>query len=200
MFGVQLYPDGADPLSVEIPWAFPEGSLEKLKTRLGELAEQAAEKEKDGFRDWLYRTGEQWVSSRSKYISFVDDIVTLEKEDGSEMTIEFSHFNDLDKNYIRRRLEIEKMTPEEQEYFKQLRQELIKGTGMFAPRAELRIWRSPLGEHEMRATFVSGTDNANVIHLKREDGVVIEAYMDLLSPVDQEYVKQRLNAEKEEKP
>jgi hypothetical protein len=139
MYGVQLYPDGADPLSVEIPWAFPEGSLEKLKERLGELAKKAAEEEKDGFRNWQYRTGENWTSTRAKlissidFISSIDDVVTLENEDGSKMTNAFGNFRELDQNYIRRRMEIEKMAPEEREYIKQLRLELEKSTDIFAP-------------------------------------------------------------------
>jgi len=133
MYGVQLYPDGADPLSVEIPWAFPEGSLEKLKIRLGEEAEKAKLAETDGFRNWQYRTEENWLSIRAKYISFVDGIVTLEKEDGSEMTVKHSALFELDQNYIRRRLEVEKLTPEEREYFEQLRLKIEKGIGIFAP-------------------------------------------------------------------
>jgi len=126
VYGVQLHPGGffrraPNPLSVEIPWAFPEGSLEKVKVQLAELAKKAAGEEKDGFRTW-YRN-EPSMAFKAKYISCVDDVLTLEKTDGNKMTIEYKSLGEgeIDRNYVRRRIVIEKLTPEEREFFKQLR-------------------------------------------------------------------------------
>ncbi|MDR0327462.1 MAG: hypothetical protein LBI05_04105, partial [Planctomycetaceae bacterium] len=101
MYGVQLYPDGADPLSVSIPWPFPEGGLEKVKEQLGKLAEKCAEEEKDGFRTWWNPDDSE--TFKAKFVSFADDVLTLEKPDDSKMTVEFSKLNEPDQNYVRRR-------------------------------------------------------------------------------------------------
>ena len=108
MYGVQLYPDGADPLSVSIPWAFTEGGLEKLKTDIGELAEQCAEEEKDGFRTWNRAYPSE--AFKAKYISCDGKVVTLEKPDGKRITFQFNALHELDQNYVRRRMGIEKLT------------------------------------------------------------------------------------------
>ena len=128
MYGVQLYPDGADPLSVSIPWPFPEDGLQNLKAELCKLAKKCAEEEKDGFRTWYDRI-EGKELAKAKYVSCVGKVVTLAKPDGKKITLSFDTLNELDQNYIRRRMDIEKLTPEEREYFRQRRLELMCDCG-----------------------------------------------------------------------
>jgi len=40
VYGHQLYPDGIDPLDVTIPWAFPEGSVERAKQELQKVLDE----------------------------------------------------------------------------------------------------------------------------------------------------------------
>ncbi|MDR2642858.1 MAG: hypothetical protein LBC74_08690, partial [Planctomycetaceae bacterium] len=47
-FGVELYPTKNDPLSINVPWPFPEGSIDKLKAKIQEVADKIKEEEKDG--------------------------------------------------------------------------------------------------------------------------------------------------------
>jgi len=137
-YGVQFYPRGGlfggffsrgpDPLSVEIPWAFPEGSLEKMKERLSELATRAGA----GFRFWMYDdTGnDRWESVRARFIASIDDYVILEAEDGKKKAVkfsqllgddhEFSKIRGSDQDYVRQRIKDGTMTPEEEEHFRQL--------------------------------------------------------------------------------
>ena len=117
LYGVQLfpeghpYPDGIDPLDVRIPWAFSEGSVDEVKKRIDKLAEKCREDEKDDVRDWLYIVeGEN--TTRAKYISFVDDILTLERADGEKMILQFESLHPFDQNYTRRRMEVEKFEAE----------------------------------------------------------------------------------------
>ena len=110
LYGVQLVPDvGNDPLAIELPWAFPEGGIERLKVRLGRLAARAA----GGFRMWgdfnMWRHFPETRGEliRARFISFADDTVTLEREDGSQMTVEFSQIRGEDQHYVRTRMAIE---------------------------------------------------------------------------------------------
>jgi len=116
LYGVQLYPDGADPLSVSLPWPLPDGSVERAKEQLRELTEKIREDEKTGFRTWHYVTEENrvnWTRLRAKYISLVNNVLTLENENGEKVSFEFETFSGLDHNYISRRIEVEKLTPQQ---------------------------------------------------------------------------------------
>jgi len=104
----------------------------------------------------------------AKFVSLNEDLVTLERADGKEINIELSVLRMEDQEYIRR---------------------------LTKPAPEMHTWRSAGGEYEIKATFVSGDET--IIVLKREDGVVIRVEVALLSAEDQEYVKQRLEAEQE---
>jgi hypothetical protein len=110
MYGVELYPAKNDPLSVKIPWHFPEGSVEKLKAKIQEVADKIKEEEKDGLLDWYFSDGK--LAVKAKYISCNDMEVTVERENGKEGIIKIARLADGNKNYVYRRLAIRNMAIE----------------------------------------------------------------------------------------
>ncbi|MDR2704223.1 MAG: hypothetical protein LBC02_00445, partial [Planctomycetaceae bacterium] len=113
MYGVELYPAKNDPLSVKVPWPFPEGSIEKLKARIQEVANKIKDEEKasGGLMDWYFASGK--LAARAKYISCNDKEVIVERENGKKGTIEIAKLSDFNKNYIYRRLAIRNIAVED---------------------------------------------------------------------------------------
>ncbi|MDR1270820.1 MAG: hypothetical protein LBK82_14995 [Planctomycetaceae bacterium] len=111
MYGVELYPTKNDPLSITIPWPFPEGSVEKLKAKIKEVAEKIKEVEKDDLIDWYFADGR--LAVKAKYISCNDENVIVERENGKKGKIEITKLADGYKNYIYRRLAIRNIAVED---------------------------------------------------------------------------------------
>jgi hypothetical protein len=161
---------------------FAAAELESLLTKYKvdeafakEILDAVKETEKNAppptdFRTWQSKDG--LFKTKAKYVASDERNVTLEKEDGKQTTMPLDAMRWSDNNFVRYQLALAeaKTVPKQ------------------------RTWRSPNGDHEVKATFVSGNDT--VIHLKREDGAVITAEVALLSAEDQEYVKRQLAAEK----
>ncbi|MDR1290898.1 MAG: hypothetical protein LBK06_06830, partial [Planctomycetaceae bacterium] len=111
MYGVELYPTKNDPLSITIPWPFPEGSFDKLKANIREITEKIKEAEKDGLIDWYFADGR--LAVKAKYISCNDENLIVERENGKKETIEIAKLTDGYKNYIYRRLAIRNIAVED---------------------------------------------------------------------------------------
>jgi hypothetical protein len=58
-----------------------------------------------GFRIWL--SNDKMLKVTAKFISFNNDEITLEKEDGTQMTIELSAFRKEDQDFVKRNIEQE---------------------------------------------------------------------------------------------
>ena len=171
MYGVELYPTKNDPLSIQLPWAFPEGSIEKLKKTLQEEAERIREEEKDDLRSW-YQIIEGERYSQAKYESCIGGKVTLIKPDGTKIVQQFTNLSSYDQNYIRRRLDIaryEKSKPDEMIY-------------------PIRPWQSANGKFSTEARYLSSTDKD--VQMEKDDGTVITVELSKLSWQDQNYVQQ----------
>ncbi|MDR2644196.1 MAG: hypothetical protein LBC74_15550 [Planctomycetaceae bacterium] len=99
MYGVELYPAKNDPLSVKVPWPFPEGSIDKLKANIQEITDKIKEDEKmnKGLLNWYL--GKYKLLVRAKYISCNDKEVIIERENGKRETIEIAKLWDGNKNY-----------------------------------------------------------------------------------------------------
>jgi hypothetical protein len=144
-----------------------------------EILDAVKEMEKDAppptdFRTW--QTSDGLFKAKAKFVSSENNEVTIEKENGQRETLPFDEMRWSDKNFVRYQLALA-----------EAKQPPV-----------LRTWRSSDGEHEIKATYVSG--DAKTIYLKREDGTTIEVEVALLAAEDQEYVQLRLEAEKEAKP
>jgi hypothetical protein len=111
MYGVELYSAKNDPLSVKIPWSFPEGSVEKMKAKIKEAADKIKEEEKDGLIDWYFYDGK--LAVKAKYIFCNDTEVTVEQENGKKEIIKIANLGDGYKNYVYRRLAIRNMAIED---------------------------------------------------------------------------------------
>ncbi|MDR0391892.1 MAG: hypothetical protein LBH59_08295, partial [Planctomycetaceae bacterium] len=111
MYGVELYPAKNDPLSVTIPWPFPDGSVEKVKKKIRELADKITEDEKDGLIKWYFEDGK--LAVKAKYISCNDNEVIVERENGEKEKLEIAKLFDGNKNYIYRRLAIRNIMVED---------------------------------------------------------------------------------------
>ena len=126
-----------DPLDVTIPWIYPEGWQEAAQAMLDKELERL-EVTHDRFRMW--HTDGGTVSFVAKIISYFDDNISFEKEDGTNITIALADLMRGDQNYVRYLIERKKID-------------------MQLPAIpQLRIWRSPLGEHE-RWTAKTGQGN-----------------------------------------
>lgn len=124
VYGYRLYPDGVDPLTVKVPWAFSAESIKKAKAHLAELAEECMNEDDDEFRTW-YRDSPS-EAFQAKYVPGDGKSVQVEKPDGQRMYLIFEKLVEPDKSYARRRMEIDKITPEEREYFRKLRLEFLE--------------------------------------------------------------------------
>jgi hypothetical protein len=113
MYGVELYPTQNDPLSVKIPWPFPDGSMEKLKAKVKEAADKIREEEKENgeFVDWYFSEGK--LAVRAKYVSCNDNGVIVERENGKKNIIAIDRLCDSQKNYVYRRLAIRNIVVED---------------------------------------------------------------------------------------
>jgi hypothetical protein len=113
MYGVELYPKKNDPLSIKIPWPFPDGSVEKVKKKIQKLADKIKEKEaaKDGLIDWYFADGR--LAVKAKYISCNDENLIVERENGKKGKIEIAKLTDGGKNYVYRRLAIRNIAVED---------------------------------------------------------------------------------------
>jgi hypothetical protein len=171
MYGVELYPTKNDPLSIQLPWPFPEGSIEKLKKMLQEDAEKIREEEKDNFRFWG-DAAEYKKHTKAKYESCLGGNVTLIKQDGDKIVRRFSELWLDDQNYVRRRLDIaryEKSKPDEMIY-------------------PIRPWHSANGKFSTEARYLSSSDQS--VQMEKDDGTVIRVELSKLSWQDQNYVQQ----------
>lgn len=111
VYGYCLYPDGVDPLTVEIPWAFSEGSIEKAKEEFRQGAKTLLTG--DILRRWdSLNTGgaevyARIVSINEKYVTLkLRDIIM--REDGETIAIEQAKLSPDDQEYVKLRLEAEK--------------------------------------------------------------------------------------------
>ncbi|MDR1478960.1 MAG: CCDC34 family protein [Planctomycetaceae bacterium] len=113
MYGVELYPQKNDPLSVEVPWAFSEGSVEKVKKKIHRLADKIKKEEdkKDGFANWYFGDNNKLV--KAKYISCNDNFVIIEKVDGTKESIEITKLGHGNKSYVYRRLALRNLAIED---------------------------------------------------------------------------------------
>lgn len=210
VYNQQIYPDGIDPLEVKIPWAFSEGSIERAKAMLREAMRISLLESEP--RIWYSDGGE--IEHVAKFISADETHVTLEllkhainnapeQTAGEVITRERSKLMPDDQDYVHWRLEAEKNpvdVPKPASEEKILdsdneNKESAKPAVEEVPDAEMRTWRSPDGDYEVKAKFVRG--DAATIFLEREDGVTIRVQVALLCAADQEYVKQRLSTEKD---
>ncbi|MDR2644093.1 MAG: hypothetical protein LBC74_15030, partial [Planctomycetaceae bacterium] len=100
LLGVEFYPTKNDPLSVKIPWPFPEGSIDKSKAKIQETANKIKEDEnvKNGLINWYFKSG--ILPVRAKYIYCNDKEVIVERENGKKETIEIAQLADGNKNYV----------------------------------------------------------------------------------------------------
>ena len=87
-----------DPLDVKIPWIYPEGWHEAAQKMLDEEMKKLGVSP-DRFRQWHTDSGA--VSFVAKFVSFADNTVILEKEDGTRLTIAIDDFMLGDQNFIR---------------------------------------------------------------------------------------------------
>jgi hypothetical protein len=187
MYGVELYPTKNDPLSIELPWAFPEGSIEKLKKKLQEEAEKIREDEKGGFRFW-HNIIEGEKQTKAQYGSCLAGHITLIKQDGNQIVRHFTDLMENDKNYVRRRLDI-------------ARYEKSKAGELIYP---MRSWQSSNGQYSIEARYISATEE--YVRLEKLEGKVITVEFSKLSYADQSYVKRQIELEmqtkknKQEKP
>ena len=86
------------PLDVKIPWIYPEGWKETAQKMLDEEMEKLGVSN-DRFRTWHTQGGA--VSIEAKFISWIDDRVTLEKQDAATLTIALKELMAGDQNFIR---------------------------------------------------------------------------------------------------
>lgn len=138
-----------------------------------EILDAVKEAEKNAPPLSEYRT---WQSSdglfkvKAKFVFSDGKNVTLEKENGKRETLPLDEMRWSDRNFVRYRLLEEANQP-----------------------PALRTWCFSSDENEIRAKFVSGDEKTVV--LERENGQTMSVVASLLSPADQEYVKQRLATE-----
>ena len=101
VYGYRLYPDGVDPLTVEIPWAFSEGSIERAKEDFRQGAKEILSG--DILRYWHSTDGK--FKGYAKMVSNDEVSVTLKQENGKIVTFELSDLSPDDQEYVRLRLE-----------------------------------------------------------------------------------------------
>lgn len=93
------------PLDVKIPWIYPEGWRESAQKMLNEEMKKLGVS-CDRFRTWHAQGGK--FSMEGKFISCVDGKVTLEKKDGSTVTLALDSLMAGDQNFVRYCLQAEK--------------------------------------------------------------------------------------------
>ncbi|MDR0327574.1 MAG: hypothetical protein LBI05_04685 [Planctomycetaceae bacterium] len=86
------------PLDVKIPWIYPSGWKEAAQKMFDEEMKKL-DVSHDRFRTWHTDCGA--VSFVAKFVSWIDDKVTLEKEDGTSITVALDDFMLGDQNFIR---------------------------------------------------------------------------------------------------
>jgi len=94
------------PLDVTIPWIYPDGWREDAQKMLNEEMARLGVSH-DRFRTWHAQGGK--FSTEAKFVSCIDDKVTLEKPDGSVITIALDKLMAGDQNFVRYCLEVEKV-------------------------------------------------------------------------------------------
>ena len=87
-----------DPLDVKIPWIYPDGWQENTQKMHDEIMRRLGVSP-DRFRTWHTDSGA--TSFVAKFVSWIDDKVTLEKEDGTSITVALGDFMMGDQNFIR---------------------------------------------------------------------------------------------------
>jgi len=90
------------PLDVTIPWIYPDGWQETAKN-MHDTVKKRLGVSPGRFRQWHTDSGA--TSFVARFVSWIDGNVTLEKEDGTSITVALNDFMTGDRNFIRHSFE-----------------------------------------------------------------------------------------------